>query len=76
MSHGHINANSLRISDDYTFTLSDFPISTVTNELAKMSVEEQNEAKIHIRGVNKNTASDDFKNKLGSLIESMKEMDE
>lgn len=40
MSHGHINANSLRISDDYTFTLSDFPISTVTKDLAKMTTEE------------------------------------
>lgn len=30
MTHGHINSNSLRISDDFTFTLSDFPISTVT----------------------------------------------
>ena len=30
MTHGHINANSLRIADDFTFTLSDFPISTVT----------------------------------------------
>ena len=37
MSHGDINASSLRISDDYNFTLSDFPISTVTGNLARMN---------------------------------------
>ena len=41
MSHGHINANSLRIEDDYTFTLSDFPISTVTPNFHTMTAEEQ-----------------------------------
>ena len=40
MSHGHINANSLRIGFDYTFTLSDFPISTVTPNYSAMSPEE------------------------------------
>ena len=40
MSHGHINANSLRISDDYTFTLSDFPISTVTPGLTQLDPEQ------------------------------------
>ena len=40
MSHGHISANSLRISDDYTFTLSDFPISTVTPGLTQLNQEE------------------------------------
>ena len=40
MSHGHINANSLRIGFDYTFTLSDFPISTVTPNFSSMSSEE------------------------------------
>jgi hypothetical protein len=53
MSHGHINANSLRISDDYTFTLSDFPISTVTPDLAKMTTVEQANAKVNARGFNK-----------------------
>lgn len=40
MTHGHINANSLRIDDDYTFTLSDFPISTVTPNFSSMSTQE------------------------------------
>ena len=40
MSHGHINANSLRIGFDYTFTLSDFPISTVTPNFSSMSAQE------------------------------------
>ena len=30
MTHGHINANSLRITDTYNFTLSDFPIVNMT----------------------------------------------
>ena len=30
MTHGHINANSLRITDTYNFTLSDFPILNMT----------------------------------------------
>ena len=40
MTHGHISANTLRIADDYTFTLSDFPISTVTPGFTDMSTEE------------------------------------
>ena len=37
MTHGHINANSLTIGDDYHFTLADFPLSTVTKAFATMS---------------------------------------
>lgn len=64
MTHGHINANSLRIDDDYTFTLSDFPISTVTPNFSKMSPEEQNAAKVKARGFNIKTVSDEIKAKL------------
>lgn len=64
MSHGHINANSLRIEDDYTFTLSDFPISTVTPNFHNMTAEEQSQAKVKVRGFNKKTVSDQLRAKI------------
>ena len=70
MTHGHINANSLRIADDFTFTLSDFPISTVTPSLPKQSESEQNEYKLQVRGFHKKTAPEELKRKLSNLIES------
>ena len=72
MSHGHINANSLRIEDDYTFTLSDFPISTVTPNFSSLSTEEQSQATVKVRGFNKKTVSDVLKAKIGSSSEELK----
>ena len=70
MSHGHINANSLRISDDYTFTLSDFPISTITPGFTKLSTDDQAASKLQVRGFNLKTTSDDLKEKLDTMIQS------
>ena len=70
MTHGHINANSLRIDDKYTFTLSDFPISTVTPGFAKMSVADQATYMVEVRGFNKTTVSHDLQSKLSNLINS------
>jgi hypothetical protein len=64
LTHGHINANSLRIGDDFTFTLSDFPLSTVTPNLATMSPDELTTATVGVRGFYKTTASDDFQARL------------
>jgi hypothetical protein len=70
MSHGHINANSLRITDDYTFTLSDFPLSTVTPDLASMTTDEQAQAQVQVRGLNKKTAAEELTTRISSLMAS------
>ena len=70
MTHGHINANSLRISDDYTFILGDFPISTVTPNYTTLSVEEQESAKVQPRGFHKKTVSDHLRTRISNLISS------
>jgi len=64
LTHGHINANSLRIADDYTFALSDFPISTVTPHLATMSPDELTTASVGVRGFYKATVSDESQARL------------
>lgn len=64
VTHGHINANSLRISDEYTFTLSDLPISTVTAGLASITSEDQESKKIKVRGFMKETASESLRQRL------------
>ena len=76
MTHGHINANSLRIDDDYTFTLSDFPISTVTPNFANMGVAEQATAMVEVRGFNKQTVSQDLRSKLSNLLNSQRPQEE
>ena len=73
MTHGHINANSLRISDDYTFTLSDFPISIVMPGYTRMTTEQQADVKVEVRGFNKTTVSDNLIAKLTNLIQSYRE---
>ena len=73
MTHGHINANSLRISDDYTFTLSDFPISIVMPGYTRMTTEQQADTKVEVRGFNKRTVSDHLIAKLSNLIRSQRE---
>ena len=67
MSHGDINASSLRISDDYNFTLSEFPISTQTINLTKMNTQQQASAKTQVRGYNKQTSSEELRGKLRDL---------
>lgn len=64
MTHGHINANSLRISDDYTFTLSDFPISTISPGFSALTATEQADTKVQIRGFNKKTIDETLVNRL------------
>lgn len=36
ITHGHINAVNLRIADDFTFNLADFPLSTVNQGFAQL----------------------------------------
>ena len=68
MVHQHINANSLRISEDYTFTLSDFPLSVVTAGFASMDKQEQEDVKVQVRGFNKQTVSKELGDQLNQLI--------
>ena len=37
VTHSHINANSLRITDEDTYALGDLPLSTVTQSLASLT---------------------------------------
>lgn len=62
ITHGQINANSLTISDDYTFTLSDFALSTRITGFAEMSQEEQEKKTTQVRGFNKHTVNEDIGN--------------
>ena len=71
MTHGHINANSLRISDNYTFTLSDFPISTVTNGFAQLDTEDQAMAITPVRGFHKQAGNSVFREKLEAYINTL-----
>ena len=73
MTHGHINAGSLRISDDYTFILGDFPISTVTPNYTELSVEEQESARVQPRGFHKQTVSDHLRMRISNLIQSSRQ---
>ena len=63
MTHGHINANSLGVTDSYTFTLSDFSILNMTPQLGTIPTnDEHNEnelskASVCIRGFIKATKS-------------------
>lgn len=41
MTHGHINANSLGVTDSYTFTLSDFSILNMTPQLGTIPTNDE-----------------------------------
>ena len=69
MTHGHINANSLTIADDFTFTLSDFPLSTVTKNFSNMNEQQQQEVKTQVRGFNKHTVNEEVRQAMTSLID-------
>ena len=70
MTHGHINANSLTIADDYTFTLSDFPLSTVTKDFNAMNQDQQQVVKTQVRGFNKHTVNEEVKQKMNTMIDA------
>ena len=53
----------MRIADNYTFKLADFPLTLVTPGFANLSAEDQNEAKVKVRGF--------FKDAKSSLKDSM-----
>ncbi len=76
MVHQHINANSLRISEDYTFTLSDFPLSVVTAGFAELDVTAQAQVKVQVRGFNKETVSKELGDQLSKLVASHKPADQ
>lgn len=60
ITHGHINAKTLRISDMYTFGLTDFLLSTCTPIYKTLSEQEQTQVAIQARGFNKATVSKEF----------------
>ena len=68
MTHGHINANSLRITDTYNFTLSDFPIVNMTPQLALVDpnaeYDELSQITLRIRGLIKATKSKELQARL------------
>jgi hypothetical protein len=60
ISHGHINALTLKISDNYTFSLSHFELATCTPRFKNLSEQAQAKISVQVRGFNKATVSKDF----------------
>ena len=60
ISHGHINGLTLKIADNYTFSLGEFELATCTPGYASLSEQAQATVSLQVRGFNKATVSKDF----------------
>jgi hypothetical protein len=73
LTHGHINATTLRIRDDYSLCVSDLSIATLTPGYSQMDAELQESITTRVRGFNTETMSEVLQSKLfkGSVLESL-----